>query len=138
MTETIKEFKGVNRFLSNFWVEEGGTTNEHRFQAAKTNNLEEKQLILNASTPSEAKILGRKVHMRPDWEEVKVSIMFDLLRTKFSNPNLAERLEATGDAELVEGNHWGDTYWGVNIKTGEGKNLLGKLLMQVRNENRSH
>ena len=54
------------------------------------------------------------------------------LRYKFSNPDLKEKLLATGNEELVEGNWWGDQYWG--ICDGIGKNKLGKLLMKVRKE----
>ena len=61
--------------------------------------------------------------------------MLDLLRAKFSNEIMKQKLLDTGDAELIEGNKHGDSFWGqVN---GEGKNLLGKLLMQVRNELRN-
>lgn len=138
MTNSIKEFQGENRFLSNFWLEDDGTTNEHRFQAAKTLNPAEQQLVLNAADAKEAKTLGHTITMRPDWDEIKLETMLQLLRTKFSNPTLAKKLDDTGDAELIEGNRWNDTYWGVNIETGEGQNNLGKLLMKVRAENRKH
>lgn len=60
-------------------------------------------------------------------------VMLQLLRQKFlGDEELRRKLLRTGDAMLVEGNYWGDTYWGVCF--GSGKNMLGKLLMQVREE----
>lgn len=58
---------------------------------------------------------------RPDWEDVKVDIMLGLLRQKFQHPELGAKLLATGDAYLVEGNTWGDTFWGVF--NGKGQNI---------------
>ena len=68
--------------------------------------------------------------LRADWEDKKDKIMYDILEAKFSNKRLAQKLLATGNAKLVEGNTWGDTYWGAC--RGQGKNKLGKLLMKVR------
>lgn len=121
-------------FLSNFYAH-GRWTAEHQYQAAKTDDATWKAAIMGASTPGEAKKLGRRAPMRPDWEEVKVDVMLDILRVKFRRPEMAEKLLATGDAELVEGNWWGDTFWGVC--RGRGQNHLGRLLMQVREELRS-
>ena len=62
--------------------------------------------------------------------------MLNLVRAKFKqNPGLAEKLLNTGERELVEGNQWGDTFWGVC--SGKGENVLGKILMQVRLEIRN-
>ena len=75
------------------------------------------------------------VNLRPDWEDVKVQVMEDIVRAKFTqNPYLGDWLFNTGDSELIEGNNWGDTTWGVDIKTKKGKNLLGKILMKIRDE----
>ena len=81
--------------------------------------------------PNEAKALRRKVKLRSDWEEIKNDMMYEICLNKFEqNPDLAEKLKATGDAILIEGNTWGDKCWGqVN---GEGENRLGKILMRVR------
>ena len=66
-------------------------------------------------------------------EEVKDQIMYEIVLNKFSqNEELREKLIATGDEYLAEGNTWHDTYWGVC--NGKGKNKLGKILMQVREE----
>ena len=138
MTEPIDKFAGDYRWLSNFWfidVEYAGVTyptTEHAFQAAKTLDLGQRRHVRKASGPGEAKKLGRQVTLRPGWEDMKDEVMLDLNRQKFQDPGLREKLLATGDAPLVEGNTWGDKYWGV-VK-GVGKNRLGKILMQIRGE----
>lgn len=139
----IKEFQREYRFLSNFWpcsiIGYGKTTVEHCYQASKCKDTTDFNAILAASTPGEAKKLSRKVVMREHFELEKKNIMLQLLRSKFSdlNPELKEKLLATGNEELQEGNYWGDTFWGVDLRTGKGNNLLGKLLMQVRAECKS-
>lgn len=136
MTYAVSEFRGPYRFLSNFWfcdVRLGGElypTVEHAFQAAKATDPITRTVIRMACSPSGAKKLGKKVTLRPDWEAEKLYIMEDLLWQKFQDPALGRMLLDTGDAMLVEGNHWGDTYWGVC--DGVGENWLGQLLMAVR------
>ena len=131
-------FDGEFAFLSNFhpsMITDGNEwfpTVEHYFQAAKTTNMEEYKAIAAALTPGQAKRLGRKVTLRPDWEEVKDQVMLEALRKKFSIPILREQLLATENKYLIEGNTWGDKYWGVC--EGEGLNHLGALLMRVREE----
>ena len=84
---------------------------------------------------NEAKRLGRHVQLRPNWENVKLPIMEDIVRAKFTqNEDLKELLLATGDLVLEEGNTWHDTFWGVDAKTREGTNHLGRILMRVRQE----
>lgn len=122
---------GENSFLSNFYEHDGWTV-EHHYQAAKTDDVEWAARILSAPTPNAAKKVGRRAPMRPTWDDEKLTVMLALLRVKFSRPDLAERLLATGDATLIEGNWWGDRFWGVCKGTGE--NHLGRLLMQVRSE----
>ena len=141
MTDTatptrITEFKGAYAFLSNFHLEPNGLTLEHRFQAAKCVHPTERDAVLAARTPGLAKRLGRGVALRPDWEDIKLSVMRDLVAAKFREPELREKLLATGDAWLEEGNWWNDTYWGVNLRTGKGHNHLGNILMVVREEAR--
>lgn len=137
MPNTISNFKTERyKFLSNFYpveVEFEGyiySSVEHAYQAAKTFSEKHRLDIYNCKTPGQAKRLGKKVPMRPDWELVKLDVMKDLLQKKFKSSYLAGLLKGTGDAELVEGNWWGDTYWGVC--NGEGENHLGKLLMEIR------
>lgn len=83
--------------------------------------------------PSESRRLGQEVSLRSDWEQIKVRMMYEVVLAKFvQNPNLAERLIATGDAHLEEGNNWGDRIWGT--VNGVGENHLGKILMRIRAE----
>ena len=137
----VREFKGEYAFLCNFYkvdipfVYNGVTynTSEAAFQAAKYNghNAEMVHKVFAKCTPDESKKLGRAIKLRKDWEEVKDGIMFDVVKAKFdADPELKQRLLDTGDMELIEGNTWGDTYWGVC--NGHGQNRLGTILMQLR------
>jgi N-glycosidase YbiA len=139
MTQAIAQFIGEFRFLSNFYpavVLLDGVeypTVEHAYQAAKTFDLEWRAEIRSAHRPGEAKRLGQKVSMRDDWNSVRLVVMLDLLRQKFFlHDDLAALLLETGERELIEGNYWGDKFWGVC--NGEGQNRLGLALMQVRDE----
>jgi ribA/ribD-fused uncharacterized protein len=138
MTGQISWFRDEYEFLSNFSaseIEYEGMlfpTVEHAFQAAKTLDIAERRKIGELATAGAAKRLGRRVRLRSDWEQIKVGLMRDLLRLKFSKADLSERLLATGSAELIEGNNWNDTFWGVC--KGRGRNMLGQLLMEIRDE----
>ena len=138
--KTITRFDGEYRFLSNFCslapIEYEGIlyeTVENAFQAAKFADGE-LRLRLSRMSPTEAKKEGRRHPLRKDWESVKTGIMEELVRKKFRQPRMRRMLLDTGDAELVEGNTWGDTFWGVDIRTGRGRNALGKILMKIRTE----
>ncbi len=136
----IDSFFGEYRFLSNFWPHPVKFENkfyfsvENAYQAAKTLDLKERVQFMDCESGT-AKKLGRKIKLRDDWETVKVPIMRQLLVQKFSDPTLRERLLATGDMILIEGNTWGDYFWGVC--KGEGRNMLGLLLMAIRDELRN-
>lgn len=108
---------------------------EHAYQAAKTRNpMDRDSIRLLASTPGEAKRMGRKLTLRSDWETQKIIIMTQLLNQKFAAGLLRLSLKATGDRTLIEGNTWGDKTWGC-VQSGNGwvgHNLLGTLLMQLR------
>ena len=135
----INEFQNEYRWLSNFWpvqITFGGITYPHvegAYMAMKTKDLEERKKIALISNPAQAKRAGRALKVREDWDKVKVSAMYTMLKLKFApGSELATRLLNTGDALLIEGNKWGDTFWGVC--NGRGRNTLGKLLMKVREE----
>ena len=136
MADQIAQFSGDYEWLSNFADAvvhldgEDYRTVEHAYQAAKTFNRTARMKIRGAGTPNSAKKMGRGVQIREDWEQVKIGTMEALLRQKFAQPDFKAKLLATGDAELVEGNWWGDVFWGVC--RGVGQNQLGKLLMQTR------
>jgi len=135
----IDRFTGDYVWLSNFFVEPSGTSVEHRFQAAKAKHDPElRASILNASTPGKAKRLGRTVNLNTRmWNRERNNEMYKALLVKFFDPVLREKLLATGDTVLIEGNHWHDNYWGNCSCNSEkcsplGHNHLGILLMEVR------
>ena len=134
----INSFNGKYRFLSNFygtiiyWRGRMFPSVENAFQADKC-ELDKDTYPFAFCTAAEAKRLGRSVKLRPDWEKRKLGTMLELLRYKFrEHPKLQRQLLATGGEKLIEGNTWGDRYWGVC--DGEGLNMLGILLMLVREE----
>lgn len=156
MTEIISSFTGDHDFLSNFHMGPGAfsvmtlgyggafaRSGEHAYQAFKAADPAMQAEILNAGTPLLAKRLGRAVVPLPEWwEHRKKIIMLDVLMAKFSAPWYRDRLLATGTAVLVEGNTWGDDYWGA-VQGGKppiwhwgkgwyGHNWLGRELMMVR------
>jgi N-glycosidase YbiA len=136
----IDSFTGKYRFLSNFWpcknlIYQGLTypTVEHAYVAAKTIDGNMRVAIQNTATAGQVKRLGRQLILREDWEEIKLPIMTTLVYDKFFlNPDLAQMLLETGEQELVEGNTWGDMFWGEYL--GSGLNHLGKILMSVRKQ----
>ena len=131
------KFRGKYEFLSNMfncgveWKGEVYRCSETVFQMEKCEREEDKKRF-KGLMPGQAKKLGRRIKMRSDWNDIKLQIMKELLRKKFNREPFKQQLIDTGDEELVEGNRWGDTYWGVC--RGRGQNKLGKLLMQVRKE----
>lgn len=138
--EGIFGFFGSYRWLSNFYyvdIHIDGkvyTSSEAAYMSRKT-FLESEKQMLTTLAPKEAKNYGQQVSLRPDWEEVKYDEMLKVIRLKFTDASLAEKLLSTGDLYLEETNHWGDTYWGVC--DGVGHNNLGKILMSVRDELRT-
>ncbi|MFA5485424.1 MAG: NADAR family protein [Candidatus Pacearchaeota archaeon] len=134
----INEFRGKYYFLSNFYsapvMYEGllYENNEAAFQSAKLKDRAKRECFCNIDS-STAKRKGRQVALRQDWEDIKDEVMYQVVKDKFSrNVILKNRLLDTKNEELVEGNTWNDTYWGVC--RGRGKNMLGKILMRVREE----
>lgn len=132
----INRFDKKYAFLSNFYhapVTYKGITylnSEAAYQAQKD---PKRAFEFKHLPPNKAKALGRKVDMVSDWDEVKDEHMLEIVRQKFAqNPKIAKLLIQTGDRELIEGNWWNDTYWGVC--NGKGQNKLGKILVQVRQE----
>ena len=136
----IEQFRGVNRFLSNFfqftiqYEDEKYASAEHLFQSFKATNEENRKKIAKALTPALAKQYGNKIECRKDWDEVRIEMMEKAVRAKFKSPHLKQMLIDTKDAILIEGNYWNDSFWGVNLETGLGENHLGKILMKIREE----
>ena len=134
----IDRFIDEYHFLSNFYdasVMYKGLlykNNEAAFQSVKCISEKDREQFTNF-TASKAKSFGRHVKLRSDWEEIKDQVMYDIVKDKFTrNKDLQEKLLATDNIYLEEGNWWQDTYWGVC--NGTGQNKLGKILMQVRKE----
>ena len=103
-------------------------TSESAFQAQKDISRASEFEALDGI---QAKKLGRQVNMRPDWNSVRLDIMEEILRVKFSDPILAAKLKAVNEL-IVEDNTWNDTFWGVC--RGKGENHLGKLLEKIKSE----
>ncbi|HXD10572.1 MAG TPA: NADAR family protein [Anaerolineales bacterium] len=129
----IDSFQGEYRFLSNFWpckVEMDGqeyASTEHAYQASKFDRKDREPFL--TCTPGAAKRMGRG---RVVQSGNKLAVMEMLVRQKFSAEPLRSMLLATGDRQIIEGNTWGDVFWGVC--GGVGANHLGILLMQTREE----
>lgn len=140
--EDVVSFRGVHKFLSNFYPAQISFDGyiyrsvEYAYQAAKTTDKKERHTVRFAATPGVAKSIGKRLTLRPDWEDVKLSIMYHLLKQKFNEPTLKALLLRTRSRVLIEGNTWGDTYWG-QCPIGNGDNNLGLLLMDIRKELRN-
>ena len=135
----ITEFRGTYAFLSNFYqapVHYRGylyANNEAAFQAQKTTNpkIRLQFCFPHMKNAADAKKLGRRIELRHDWESIKLSCMYEICLAKFmQHPELAEALLRTDDCELIEGNTWGDRYWGT--VDAHGENQLGQILMDIR------
>ncbi|KAK3922789.1 Retrovirus-related Pol polyprotein from transposon 412 [Frankliniella fusca] len=141
----ITSFRGEFDFLSNFYPVKifydacGWPSVEHAFQAAKTHDEAEKEWIRCAESPSEANRRGKQVTLRPDWEEIKVTVMLNCLMNKFT-PETTElrKLLETGDREIIENNYFHDNFWGnctcIKCINTPGENVLGQLLMIIRDQ----
>jgi ribA/ribD-fused uncharacterized protein len=139
----IDSFDGEYAWLSNFYLTKIETLShifpsvEHAFQASKCANKDDISLFTKG-TPGQAKRLGRRVPLREDWESVKFSVMKELLLIKFSNPTLKDKLLATKEYALIEGNYWHDGTYGIcsckKCSSKEQLNMLGKTLMEIRKE----
>lgn len=143
LPEVIGAFRDQHRFLSNMFpgavTIEGQryATSEHAYQALKTDNPQHRRQIREAPDPGTAKRLGQRAPMRDQWEAtLRYRVMHDVVTAKFADPLLRARLLDTGDALLIEGNHWHDQNWGdcscPTHAPWPGRNHLGRILMDVR------
>lgn len=135
----ITSFSGAYRFLSNFYPAEilvefiMYPTVEHAYQAMKTLDVKERKKVALLEKPGDVKRYGRTLRLREDWDVVKLTVMKNLCTQKFDFYSLRKKLLDTYPLELIEGNTWGDTFWG-QCPLGNGENHLGKILMKVREE----
>lgn len=138
----INSFKGEYGFLSNYSI------SPIEWKGYPYNSVEGAYIASKIDDPAFRKHVSELPHLgglkgtvnknqhlfRKDWHEVKVDIMRSLLQLKFSDSNLRMKLMKTGSHKLIEGNWWNDKFWGVCQKTNSGENMLGKLLMEIREE----
>jgi ribA/ribD-fused uncharacterized protein len=135
----IVSFTGPNFFLSNFYPCEVAfegklyKSSEHAYMAAKTVDENIRAYIASQPTPAAAKKIGRSIPLRGGWDSIRIHYMRVVLESKFGDYELRERLNATKGHELIEGNTWGDVFWG-QCPIGNGRNELGKLLMSIRDD----
>lgn len=138
----ITRFKNEYFFLSNFYPVEftyhGNLykSAEHAYQAAKCLDPDDAERIRYASTPAIARSMGRRVVMKPDWDQRKFGEMLSILTLKFDKPRLKLALHNTRGRDI---DRWHDKYWGVCVcseHNGCGRNVLGYLLTEVRHANR--
>lgn len=136
----IDRFRGTYSFLSNFstykvfYMGDTYYSAEAAYQGAKAATDLQRMKMVRVKRPDFARRIGRNMKpIRVDWENVKLRVMYDIVKAKFlQNEKLQAKLLATRDRMLIEGNDWGDTFWGM--VDGEGENNLGKILMRVREE----
>lgn len=134
----IEQFKDRYRWLSNFTpcsINLDGINYrsvEHAYMSAKSNDLKWKYFCRDTYNPVEVKKASRKIKLVYDWDKVKIDIMEKCIDQKFNQEPFLTKLLATGDQHIQEGNYWGDKFWGVDLKTGKGKNILGILIMGKR------
>jgi ribA/ribD-fused uncharacterized protein len=125
----LNNFKKSRMFIFGRWW----NNVEAPYQAAKCTDPRESDAIWACKTPREARNLGQKVHIRPDWDQVKVKVMYECCMAKFlQHPNLRKQLMDTGIEELMEDSPV-DFWWGCGAD-GTGRNELGKILMKIREE----
>ena len=141
MKNTIKEFTDDYRWLSNFYLcpirYEGKLYKsvEYAYLSAKSEDAEWKEMCqLAEEKPSKLKRMSRFIDMRADWESIKIDVMRECLVQKFNQEPFKTQLIETGDCYIQEGNNWGDAFWGVHLKSEQGENNLGKLIMEIRAE----
>lgn len=134
----INEFRGDYRWLSNFapaTVLFRGVqypSVENAYQSAKIDDTAW-SIRCQMCSPAQAKKESREIRgIHPDWDIIKMDVMFYLLVEKYNKEPYKAWLQKTGSVNIVEGNTWGDVFWGVDLKTGEGQNILGRMIMNIR------
>lgn len=135
----IKEFKDDYKWLSNFASVEITLDTftypsvEHAYQSAKCSFLWWKDLCSDTSnSASYVKRKSKTIKLVDDWDNIKIDIMKKCLEQKYNSDPYKTLLMNTNNQYIQEGNYWGDTFWGVCLKTNTGQNILGHLIMDIR------
>lgn len=141
--DVINSFKGEYDFLSNrfgcsfIWQGIRYSSVETAFQASKYEDEAERKKFSRQST-EKAAMKGGQIIPSSEWEERKFDIMMSIQIAKFTqNPNLMKMLIATGDSKIINGNNKQETYWGVDLYSWKGENNLGKILMTIRDKEKT-
>ena len=139
----IKFYRATGKygFLSNLYkfplYFEGNVfpTGEHAYQYGKFKDEDTREWAMKSPKPHLLSILAHGLFswdIIKNWSKIKVDRMYNVLKAKFSYNELREKLLETGDSILIE-NSKADSFWGIG-RNGKGKNMLGKLLIKVREE----
>jgi len=135
----IAEFQDEFRWLSNFAsvdIELDGIVYpsvEHAYMSAKSDDPAWKKLCANPNNSAGAvKRASRSIVLEDYWDSIKLRVMWECAKLKFSQEPFRTKLLLTGNQHIQEGNNWNDKFWGVCLKTGVGENHLGKMIMEVR------
>lgn len=125
----LNNFKKSRMFIYGRWW----NNVEAPYQSQKTLDIGEQLQIWEADTPRKARDLGQQVTLRSNWDKVKDEVMYECVMAKFlQNAELRRELMKTDPEILIEDSPI-DSYWGCG-KDGTGKNMLGQILMRVRQE----
>lgn len=136
----IKQFQKEFRWLSNFTpctiILDGITYRsvEHAYMSAKSNDIEWKHFCRDTYKPGDVKKASKKIKLRDDWDLIKLDIMSKCIDQKFNQSPYRQNLLNTRNLYIQEGNYHNDKFWGVCLKTDEGNNMLGKLIMWKRDK----
>jgi hypothetical protein len=137
----IIEFKDDYKWLSNFepvkiiYNELEFPSVEHAYQSAKGDDEEWIKFCSNVNNKAGyVKQMSKTIKLDKNWSKDKIKIMKLLLKQKFNKEPFKTKLLETGNEYIQEGNTWNDVFWGVDLNTNNGKNNLGKLIMDIRNE----
>lgn len=135
----IRRFKGRYKWLSNFYPceilfqDKVFPSVEHAYMSAKNPDPEWQAFCTDFSVPArKIKEMSRSLELVENWYDIRISVMRECLREKFSQEPFRSLLLETGEEFIQEGTYWGDTFWGVDIPTNVGENHLGRLIMEIR------
>ena len=130
-----KEYEWLSNFAPCTIVLHGITypSVEHAYMSAKSDDVRWYLKCADESIkPGTIKKMSREIVVMPDWDAIKVAVMQECLHQKFNQEPYKTLLLETGDVYIQEGNYWGDAFWGVDLNTRTGDNLLGKRIMEIR------